>query len=702
MITQQFVVQGKNSPASDTWQLWLVSVDNNGAATYQKLANTYGSAAGNGSADHFATLGSNLLFSADGSVAPYTSGNGNGSPPSNGGTDVGTELWTTSASPGSATLVDNIFPGVQPKAPSPPNSSEPSNFAVVGSSMFFTANYETVAQQTSSQPSAAGLWVTDGTTNNTYEIYTEVNDQKSILSPSEIVQLGNSALIEGTSSSTPTSLWITNGSAINTTVNPGPTLTASLIVTPPKNYVLSDLTVINAAGGTQEAFFVESLPKKGAYISGPTEGTGHLDQYDASSLWVTNGTASGTHQVGSVYNGPQASSALPAISDITAFGTGDVLFAAYSKADQGYDLFSATAAGVTQITTTAINPKFITPFTAADGTLEAVFENGTNNTTGYQLYLLKGNTVSKLDNADGTAALGTPSDELFALGNQVFFSAFVPGDSYPVLWVTDGTQTGTKAFAPAGATVPQYGYFLRESGGEVFFENQGGNGPYYVGDTNGTTVNDFKKITDDKYDLRHLVADPFPLPCFLAGTRLRAASGADVLVEDLREGDLLRTHGGAAAPVRWIGQRRVDCRRHPEPEKVWPVRVRAGAFGRNRPRRDLLLSPDHAVFARGVLIPVKQLVNGDSIAQQSVDHAQYFHVELPVHDIVLAEELPVESFLDAGNKLAFANAGVAIALHPDFTALAWETACAPLALVGPQVNAVRASLRARTRPARAA
>jgi len=40
----------------------------------------------------------------------------------------------------------------------------------------------------------------------------------------------------------------------------------------------------------------------------------------------------------------------------------------------------------------------------------------------------------------------------------------------------------------------------------------------------------------------------------------------------------------------------------------FPVRVVAGAFGEGRPRRDLLLSPDHAVFVDHVLIPAKHLI----------------------------------------------------------------------------------------------
>jgi hypothetical protein len=59
-------------------------------------------------------------------------------------------------------------------------------------------------------------------------------------------------------------------------------------------------------------------------------------------------------------------------------------------------------------------------------------------------------------------------------------------------------------------------------------------------------------------------------------------------------------------------------------------------------------------------MPVHYLVNGATVAQQAVDHAEYFHIELVEHDILLAEGLPAESYLDTGNRDAFA-AGQVIA-----------------------------------------
>jgi hypothetical protein len=185
-----------------------------------------------------------------------------------------------------------------------------------------------------------------------------------------------------------------------------------------------------------------------------------------------------------------------------------------------------------------------------------------------------------------------------------------------------------------------------------------------------------------------------PAACYAAGTRILTAQG-EVCVEDLAVGDTLCTHFAGLAAIIWIGSRRIDCCRHPEPHTVWPVRISAGAFAPGRPHRDLLLSPDHAVFIDNVLIPVKCLINGSTIAQVPSAIVTYYHVELQQHDILLAENLPAESFLDTGNRGNFVNHSGPVWLHPDFAGLAWDGyGCAPLIVAGTELEAVRAELAA--------
>jgi hypothetical protein len=177
--------------------------------------------------------------------------------------------------------------------------------------------------------------------------------------------------------------------------------------------------------------------------------------------------------------------------------------------------------------------------------------------------------------------------------------------------------------------------------------------------------------------------------CFAAGTRMATARG-EFAVEALDVGDLMLTASGGRSPVLWLGHRHVDCRGCRTPQALWPVRVSAGAFGPDRPARALYLSPDHAVLADNVLIPVRHLVNGRSITQVPVDGVSYYHVELPRHEVLLAAGLPCESYLDTGNRSNFANAAGPVALHPEFSSLVLEAeGRAPLIVTGPELDLVR-------------
>lgn len=179
--------------------------------------------------------------------------------------------------------------------------------------------------------------------------------------------------------------------------------------------------------------------------------------------------------------------------------------------------------------------------------------------------------------------------------------------------------------------------------------------------------------------------------CFRAGTLIRTPRG-EVPVEDLKVGDTVGTLFRGDAPIVWVGRRTFNCTRHPDPRRIWPVRVATGAFGPNTPNRDLFLSPDHAVYVDGVLIPVKYLIDGEAIAQVPVDQVTYYHLELPAHDVVYAEALATESFLDTGNRAHFAEGGAVVDLYPDL-ALAWEAnGCAPLVVSGPEVRSVRRAI----------
>jgi hypothetical protein len=146
------------------------------------------------------------------------------------------------------------------------------------------------------------------------------------------------------------------------------------------------------------------------------------------------------------------------------------------------------------------------------------------------------------------------------------------------------------------------------------------------------------------------------LACFAAGTRIDTPDGP-IAVETLRAGAHVLTARGEVRPVRWIGHRHVDIDRHPDPEMARPIRIRADAFASGIPCRDVRVSPDHALFLEGVLVPARLLVNGATICRDDTCRSvTYFHIELESHDILLAEGMAAESYLDTGNRGMFDNA----------------------------------------------
>lgn len=192
------------------------------------------------------------------------------------------------------------------------------------------------------------------------------------------------------------------------------------------------------------------------------------------------------------------------------------------------------------------------------------------------------------------------------------------------------------------------------------------------------------------------------VPCFMEGTRIMTRTG-EVPVEALRAGDMvlaLGPRGARFVPVRWVGHRRIDTARHACPDDVWPIVLRAGALGLGMPVRDLRLSPDHALYIDGALVPARLLADGGAIApDRFARRFRYFHVELDDHAILLADGAPAESYREDGNRMDFDNGGLVVALHPSFAAAPARgrgrvPPCAPVLGEGPGLDAIRLRLAA--------
>jgi hypothetical protein len=192
-----------------------------------------------------------------------------------------------------------------------------------------------------------------------------------------------------------------------------------------------------------------------------------------------------------------------------------------------------------------------------------------------------------------------------------------------------------------------------------------------AGATNIKTTDTLTIQTGVGWDLQNNrpMDGPASPACFLAGTAVRTPSG-DVPVESLEIGDPITLSDGRTAPVRWLGVHTVSMA-FADKLRFLPIRIKAHALGDNLPRRDLLLSSDHALLVDGVLIQAGALVNDTGIVREHQVPAtfRYFHVEVADHALLLAENVPAETFVDNVDRMAFDNWAEHQALYPDAPAI---------------------------------
>ena len=133
--------------------------------------------------------------------------------------------------------------------------------------------------------------------------------------------------------------------------------------------------------------------------------------------------------------------------------------------------------------------------------------------------------------------------------------------------------------------------------------------------------------------------------CFGKGTAIRTPDG-DVLVEDLKVGDLVTTMDNGPQPIRWINSRSYGPKQMAAATHIHPVLIKRGLFGAER---DLWVSQQHGIllgsngdqFARAKHLA--ESTEGVRIARGKKS-VTYIHLMFDAHQVIFAENVASESF----------------------------------------------------------
>jgi ELWxxDGT repeat protein len=314
-----------------------------------------------------------------------------------------------------------------------------------------------------------GLWVTDGTAAGTHEL-----TGTSGTNPQYMTVFDGEVLFSGADASGIRGLWITNGTPAGTHELTGITgaYTGGLFAYGPYSFTIFNGQVLfgaedagkyvglwvsdGTAAGTHELSGISATNAAGIYPQYMTIYNSEVlfDGYDTSGgsgLWVTNGTAAGTHELTGISGANTGPLGLLPI-DLTVFNS-EVLFSGIDASGiQGLWVTDGTAAGTHELTGISgaypnggLSPDDMTVFNGK------VFFRGVDTSENVGLWVTDGTAAGthELTGISGANSTGSPSFPagLYPIGMTVFNGELLfqgqnsGGDRG--LWVSDGTATGT-------------------------------------------------------------------------------------------------------------------------------------------------------------------------------------------------------------------------------------------------------------------
>ncbi len=270
-----------------------------------------------------------------------------------------------------------------------------------------------------------GLWITNGTASGTYELSGIAGAASVGIQPSDLTVFNGKALFAGSDAAGHLGLWVTNGAVAGT----------------------QELTEITGASTT------ELDPSDMVVFNNEVLFNG-VDANGLSGLWVTDGSVSGTHELVPGAGGASDPAGLNP-TDITVLN-GEILFSGLdASGDMGLWVSNGTAAGTHELTgITGADSSGLAPsdLTVLNG--EILFR-GLDQAGQAELWITDG-TVAGTHELTGIAGASTTGIGLdpsgFAVyGGVALFSGYDTSGNLE-LWQTNGSVAGTTEIGPVSGS----------------------------------------------------------------------------------------------------------------------------------------------------------------------------------------------------------------------------------------------------------
>ena len=142
--------------------------------------------------------------------------------------------------------------------------------------------------------------------------------------------------------------------------------------------------------------------------------------------------------------------------------------------------------------------------------------------------------------------------------------------------------------------------------------------------------------------------------CFRKGTKIQTEYG-ECLIENLKVNDPITICGRIHNNNRHVVHHSdisfeplLEIKHFTVPfptSSSLPICIQANALGEDLPKENLYLSPGHRICMTDEMIVAKNLVNGSTITQNSLqEEIEYYHLSLNKHSVIIANGLLCESF----------------------------------------------------------